>query len=258
MLRAGIRKFVESQKQLSRAVDSHLPRELWVDGNRDFVDVVVPRYLSPSLTVYDVGGGKHPLVSAEAKRNLALRVIGLDIDERELKRAPAGCYDEIVVADLSSYRGRGDADLVICQALLEHVKNTDGAIAAIGSLLKPGGVALLFVPSKNAPFARLNRALPEALKRALLFSIFPGSSEGHGFPAYYDRCTPGDMEAMAERHGLRVRDLNAYYQSTYFSFFFPLYVAWRAWTIFGKNVIGAQAAETFTVVLERPRAETAS
>ena len=86
----------------------------------------------------------------DVKERLGLRGTGLDIDADELARAPAGTYDETICADITEYEGKGQADLVICQAVLEHVANTEQALRSIASCLKRGGVALLFVPSRNA------------------------------------------------------------------------------------------------------------
>ncbi len=222
-----------------------------VDGNREFLDEVVPRNVRAGDVVYDVGGGKNPVIGAERKAELRLRVVGVDIDATELSAAPDGSYDRIVAADITKFEGQGDADLVICQALLEHVKDTGGALRAIASILRPGGRALIFVPSRNAAYARLNLLLPEELKRRILFTIFPEMSRDHGFPAFYDRCTPEAFARMTEKHGLATDDRRVYFQSDYFRFFFPLHAVWRLWTVAFRWVAGVQAAETFTLVLRK-------
>jgi trans-aconitate methyltransferase len=107
---------------------------------------LVPAWLKPGLRVVDIGGGKHPCIGVERKRRLCLHVTGVDIDADELSRAPAGAYDRVVRADITRVSGSGDADLCICKALLEHVEDTERAFRAIVSFLKPGGVALVFVP----------------------------------------------------------------------------------------------------------------
>jgi len=252
---AILRRFIEGQKRLSMHLESRIPERFRIDGNRDFVDRFVPQYLHEGATLYDVGGGKNPFVRADVKARLRLEVVGLDIDSEELARAPAGIYDRTICADVTRYRGRGDADLVVCQALLEHVPDTGAALDAISSILRPGGVALLFVPSRNALFARLNRVLPEQVKRELLFRLHPGARRRQGFPAYYDRCTPRDMSAMAADRGLQVRELRVYFASAYFTFFFPLHAAWRIWVWMFEKAAGEQAAESFSMALvKRPPA----
>jgi len=249
--RSMVRRIIDFQVRLSAAHDRLLATELTLDGNQDFKLRLVPEHLRQGMVVYDVGGGKHPSVSRERKLDLGLRVVGLDISAAELDAAPAGCYDERVRADITLYQGRGDGDLAICDALLEHVRDTGAALAGMASMLRSGGRALLFVPSRYAAYAALNRMLPQSWKRRLLFRIFPGSVGAQGFPAFYDRCTPAAIAALAERNGFAVELVRTYFHSTYFTFCLPLHAAWRAWQRLFRLTMGDRAAETFSVVLRK-------
>lgn len=251
---AAFRKCFGIQERLTRRFDRLLPAQLRIDGNLDFIDDLVPSYVRPGSVVYDVGGGKNPLISAECKAGLGLRVIGIDIDPNELAAAPAGRYDDCVCADISRYQGSADADLVICQALLERVRDTERALAALASILKPGGRALIFVPSRNAVYARINLLLPQKIKRAILFGIYPERRRSQGFAAYYNRCTPARMEAMARSNGLIAEHRRAYFQSDYFRFCFPIHALWRLWLLMFRMVAGDEAAETFSLVLRKAEA----
>ncbi len=250
---ALLRRFVRFQQRLCFGFDRvFLPARFGVDGNRDFEAVFVPPYLRAGLTVYDIGGGKSPYVSPHVKEQLDLRVVGLDIDADELARAPGDAYDETIAADVCRFQGKGEADVAVCQAVLEHVPDAAAAVRTIASILRPGGVALVFVPSGNAAFARLNRLLPERVKRAILFSLFPDKREKQGFPAFYDRCTPPHFDRHAACAGLIVEARRVYFRSSYFSFFFPAYLLWRLWLLLFVAVRGDQAAETFAVALRKP------
>ncbi|HEX8788695.1 MAG TPA: methyltransferase domain-containing protein [Telluria sp.] len=240
------RGFIEMNRRCSRAFDVMIvPEEFRVDGNRDFIDNFARKYLKPGLTVYDVGGGKQPYIKRETKDMLGLKVVGLDIDAYELSRAPQGLYDDVVCADITKYVGPGTADLLVCQALLEHVNDVSAAFRSFSSILRPGGRAVIFVPSRNAIFARLNLLLPENIKRWVLFHVFPESKVGAGFPSYYDRCTPLDFRNLIKNNGLKEIEFRAYYESAYFSFFFPIHIAWRLWMQLFRIAKGDQAAETF-------------
>jgi 2-polyprenyl-6-hydroxyphenyl methylase/3-demethylubiquinone-9 3-methyltransferase len=236
----------------SKQLDKLLPDLFRIDGNRNFINEFVTPYLTPGAVVYDVGGGKQPMITVESKRLLGIRVVGLDIDEKELHSAPAGAYDATVCCDITGYLGNADGDVVICQALLEHVTNVADALRAIDSILKPGGVALLFVPSANAVYAKLNLWMPEKLKRAILFRVFPNTSKAQGFRAYYDRCTPREIKKIAGTCGLLTERLRLYYHSNYFAFAAPLYALWRIWSLAFYVVNREQAAETFSVALRKP------
>ena len=244
-------KLVASQTRLSRKLDEILPSQYAIAGNADFVDSLVPRYTFAGAVAYDVGGGKNPLIDAARKARMGLKIIGLDIDAGELAAEPPGRYDSTICADISSYRGDRDADLVICQALLEHVLDTGKALEAIASILKPGGLALLFVPSRNAVYARINLLLPQRLKELILFGIYPHMRRSQGFPAHYDRCTPAAFETLALSKGLRAGERRVYFKSDYFRFCFPIHAFWRLWVLLFRSLAGDQAAETFSLVLRK-------
>jgi len=245
-----LRSIIRSQMYLSRRFDALLPSRFTLDGNREFFNIV-PEMLKPGMTVWDIGGGKQPLISRPVKDKLGLRIVGFDISEDELAAAPAGVYDKTIVADLCTFRGTGDADLVICQAILEHVPDTGSAFAGIASILKSEGKAVLFTPSRNAAFARLNLLLPQRIKERLLFAFYPEAAGHQGFPAFYDRCTPRQFRRLAEAVGLRVAEQRLYYQSAYFTFFSPVHLLWRLWVLLFAAVAPESAVETFTLILVR-------
>lgn len=247
---------IRSQVWLSQKFDLLLPPLFRIDGNRDFLDTLLPCYLSPSMIsdhdrVYDVGGGKQPCIPQTTKDSRQLHVTGIDISSEELADAPKGAYDDCVIADIQDYSGKEDGDLVICQSLLEHVADTEKAFSSLSTLLRPGGKLLLFVPSKHAWFAKLNRLLPEDTKRRLLFAIFPHTKRAQGFRAYYHRCSPKEFRKLALQNNLTVVALHPFYKSSYFSFCFPLYVVWRMWILLAFLIWGEDAAETFSLVLQK-------
>lgn len=247
-----VRSFIDFNRRCSHGFDAAvIPAKLRLDGNRDFIDNFAKKYLRPGMTVYDVGGGKQPYIDGETKRRLGLKVVGLDIDAGELSRAPSGLYDEVVCADITAFSGPGTADLLVCQALLEHVSDVGAAFRSIASILRPGGKAVIFVPSRNAVFARLNLMLPEAFKRRVLFTIFPQARVDAGFPSYYDQCTPREFRELIKNNGLREIEFCPYYQSAYFSFFLPAHVLWRCWTLLFRALKGDQAAETFCLAFDK-------
>lgn len=249
---ALFREFINANIRISKWFDRFFLPSLYLkDGNGDFMSEVTPSYLRQGIKIYDIGGGKQPHVDIAKKNGLGLTVVGVDISQSELDRAPIGAYDETICADIASVDGVADGDLIICQAVLEHVRDTEGAMQSIASILKLGGKALIFVPSRNAVFARLNILLPENLKRKILYGIYPSTSAAQGFPSFYNKCTPNDMAEMANRYGLVVVESRFYYISSYFGFLFPVYILWRLWIVMFKLIAGHQAAETFSLVLEK-------
>lgn len=211
----------------------------------------MPPLIQPGTTTWDVGCGSRPFVDLNTKRDLDLTIVGLDIDQGELDKMPPGSCDRTFAADLCSFRATGDADLVICRTVLEHVRDVDSAFAALVSMLKPGGTLAVRVPCRNALFARINLALPERLKRKILFSI--REDDGHsGFPARYDRCTPAHFRVLAEHHGLDIVELRCYWYAPYFFFFVPFWAAWRLWQACARSLSGDAVCESFALVARAP------
>jgi 2-polyprenyl-3-methyl-5-hydroxy-6-metoxy-1,4-benzoquinol methylase len=242
----------QSQVLAARRIERLVPDRLTADGQQAFIDQLVPMYLRPGQTIFDVGGGKRPYLDADRKALFRATVIGLDIDGDELVRAPNGCYDRTVMADIATYQGNGEADLVICQAVLEHVQNVPGAMAAIASILAPGGRALIFVPCRNALFARLNVVMPEGLKQSLLKRTDDRQSAAQGFPSFYRSCTPSSLSELASHAGLVVERREIYWHSSYFYHLLPAYLLWRGWSLAAWAGKREDFCETFTLVLRKP------
>ncbi len=250
------RGFININKWLCVKFDEiFLPKHWSVHGLKDFAENIVPIRIPAKGVVYDIGGGKRPFLGSEMSKPEAVKVVGVDIDGEELKRAPAGAYDKTIVSDISSDSGVpvkiAKADAVVCEAVLEHVSDTERALANIVSITKQGGEMLLFVPGRLAVFAVVNRMLPEKIKRKLLFRIFPETSHAQGFPAYYDRCTPREFVKMLEANDCRVEQIKCYYQSSYFTFFFPLHLLWRLYQLIARLAVGKDACESFSMVAMR-------
>ena len=206
------RQLIASQVALSCAFDKLLPRSFRVDGAKDFKQQIVPNYLRPGLVVYDIGGGARPCVDLETKRRLGLTLAGVDIDGEQFAKATRGLYDRAIVADITTYQEQNAADLVVCKSTLEHVRDTEAALATMARLLNPGGTLLVFVPSRNALFAQLNVLLPQRLKLRLLSAFMPNQADHLGFPAFYDHCTPYDFRRFAARYGLQIKSSGLLYQ----------------------------------------------
>lgn len=250
-----IRKLIHQQIALSKYFDEvFLSKKFLIDGNQDYLKDFLPNMLDKipvGSTVYDVGCGKNPAISIEVKKRIQAKVIGIDLSESELLQAPDGALDNSIGADICHYCGQEDGDLLLCQALLEHVPDVEAAFVSMASILRKNGVALIFVPSRNAIFARLNILLPQRIKLFLLHNIFPTTRRDQGFPSFYNRCTPRDFRILASQYGFEVEEIRTYYKSSYFSFFFPLYLVWRLWIVLFEKLDHEQAAETFCMKLRR-------
>lgn len=247
------RSFINLNRWLSNGLDKiFVPVQYRTDGLEHYVRNLVPPLVKPHMHIFDIGGGKRPFVGMQMARPEHVTVVGVDIDENELAQAPKGTYASVIVADVADPKGFGvtkkRADLIICAALLEHVKRNDLAMRNIAENTKEGGKIALFIPARNAAFAQINRILPENFKRRVLFSIFPETVHAQGFPAYYDRCTPSEFVELCEKNGFQVLEVRPYFQSTYFSFFFPAHAMWRVYQLVATIILRRDAAESFSII----------
>lgn len=241
-----IRALIDWNIRVSRACDRLFFRTFAIDGNGAF-NAVAPDVVTDGDKVADVGGGKTPFFSPDDVLRRNLSVTGVDVDGGELAAAPNGAYAHTIISALEKCSGTEDHDVVIAQSVLEHVTNGHDAMRGIGSLLKPGGRVVTFCPNRRAWFARLNLLLPEGLKRAILFWIFPSKRERQGFPAHYDGCTPAEIERNMRDAGIRVEEFRYYFVSSYFMFFVPLYLFWRLATWPFMRLWPHRYCETFIV-----------
>jgi hypothetical protein len=99
----------------------------------------------------------------------------------------------------------------------------------------------------------LNLVLPEALKRTVLFGVFPEKRERQGFPAFYDGCSPAEMIQNMAAAGVSVREVRYFYVSSYFMFFVPLYLLWRVVNYPLIKMFPTRYCETFIFVGTRNR-----
>jgi SAM-dependent methyltransferase len=197
------RRLIQQQIAWSKALDRRLPPDLSIDARKYFHEQYLGQFIAPRSRVYDVGGGRYPSLTGDQKTVQNLQIFGVDLSTEELAAAPPGVYDHTVAADITRFQGNNDGDSIVCETVIEHVKDTSKAFAAFHTILKPGGLVIMLVPCRTAIFARLNRVLPESWKRYILNAIYP-TVRGQGWPAYYDRCTPSEFRTLATARGFDV------------------------------------------------------
>ncbi len=251
LMRAG-RMFIQANKRISRW-ETTLMRRLIMHrcGMADFADRVLPDLIRPGMRVLDVGGGKRPSIDVGKKKELGLWVVGLDLSEQELNRAPSGAYDQIVVGDVARASIPGQFDLILSNTVLEHVADTRLAMSNLASAMKEGAIMAHLVPCRYALFAVINRMLGKRLAKKVLYCIFPERRELSGFDAFYDQCVPSKMRRICEDRDLEIVEITPYYHSNYFIFFAPAHaldICRRMLT----QILGLRDfAETFVVVARK-------
>ncbi|HEY1261459.1 MAG TPA: class I SAM-dependent methyltransferase [Stellaceae bacterium] len=229
-----LNRFFAANRRLSAVVEGWLPasfkRHLHTVYKYEVAALMNSR---PGQTVLDIGGGKDcpflPFVTEPA----AHRVIAIDCSEEELRGNTQ--LQQKVVADVAAAPlplRDGSADLVVSRSVVEHLQDNAAFFGNCARMLRPGGVVVHTFPCKFAPFALLNKLLPNRVSRRLLAWFQPAWVDTCGFLAYYDRCYYSAIRRLlADNDFCDAQYTFRYYQSIYFDFFFPLYLLTLAYDL---------------------------
>jgi 2-polyprenyl-3-methyl-5-hydroxy-6-metoxy-1,4-benzoquinol methylase len=104
----------------------------------------------------DVAAGSHWQFPMAYKGAYGLELSGVDIDA-----------DAVNANESLDFRFVDDVCGNTCYSGIEHFPNVQKFLDNAFSSLRPGGALIAHFPSSLAPFAILNRILPQAMKRKL-------------------------------------------------------------------------------------------
>ena len=152
------------------------------------------RELPDGAVVLDLGGGRRCVYARAVDPPGRVNLIAIDASPEEL----ALNQDVTVkhVADVAAGLPMPDAsaDLILSRALLEHVDDVPSSIRHMARVLKPGAVALHFVPCRYSLFGIAARLLPFRQLVWLMHRVMPHTRDTVGFPVHYDHCYPQALE----------------------------------------------------------------
>jgi SAM-dependent methyltransferase len=250
-------RFIAANQQLSRAVENWLPaefkRHIQTLYNQKVAELINVR---PSQIVLDAGGGKECPFLPYVDSPSAHLIIALDISEEELRRnRRLKCK---VVADATGdglpFRD-GSADLIVSRSTVEHLRDNTAFFANCTRVLRPGGVMVHAFPGRFAPFALVNRVLPNRLTRRLIRFLHPEwrEEDNYGFLAFYDLCYFSGVRDLLDRNGFRNTHFYfLFYQSLYFNFCFPLFALILLYDLIAWAVRIRNLASGIVVTAQRP------
>lgn len=183
----------------------------WWDENGEFAALhkinpfrieFIKRWQSiENQSVLDVGCGGGILSEALARENAD--VTGIDLAQEVLTVARLHSLDQevkvnyqLISAEDYARQNPGKHDVVTCMEMLEHVPDPQSIIQAVADTVKPGGWVF---------FSTLNRNY-----KAYLLAILAAENVLNLVPKgthTYDKfITPAEMDAMARKAGLQLKD----------------------------------------------------
>lgn len=231
-LGSAARAFIALNVRLSHALERRFglasDKPFWVEFEQSAWRHVGA--LPDGATAVDVGGGRRCVYAAAVAPGRDVRLVAVDVSAEEL--ALNTDVAEKHVADIALGLPFPDAsvDLVLSRTVLEHVPDVRAAVANIARVLRPGGVALSFLPGRYSLFATAARVLPFGPALRFIHWAVPGSRGQIGFEVHYDRCHPRALERTFREAGFRhVEVSQCWAQPGYVEWFLPLYLAHAAY-----------------------------
>jgi SAM-dependent methyltransferase len=191
-------------------------------------DELVSKELRSGIQVLDVGCGRNPSLNVEF-RPLGCQWVALDISSTELKKAPPGSYDSLVIANVECPIPElmERFDLIVSWQVLEHVRYLDQGLHNLHSYLRPKGRLVAMVSGQFAFFALVNKVLPHRVVAAAMHHLL-GQPPESVFPAHYTHCTYSALHRLlSDWHDVEVVPL--FRGGPYLRFSAPLQKAYIAY-----------------------------
>jgi len=250
-------RFIAANQRLSKATEDRLPavfkRHIQTLYKYKAAELINRR---AGQVVLDIGGGKEcPFLRYLDAPHRHL-IIALDVSEEELRRNRQ--LQHKIVADAAAIRfpfRDGAADLVMSRSVVEHIRDNAAFFANCARVLRRGGIMVHAFPGRYAPFALVNQVLPNRLARRLVAYLHPEwlEEDNYGFLAFYDRCYFSAVRDLLRCNGFENFSFDfLYYQSSYFNFFFPLYILMLAYDLIASALGIRNLASGIVVTAELP------
>jgi 2-polyprenyl-6-hydroxyphenyl methylase/3-demethylubiquinone-9 3-methyltransferase len=173
--------------------------------------------------ILDCGCGIKTTYSKFCDQTLKNKIIGFDLSIRAYENKDV---DQVIIHDItkvSPFNVRS-IDIITSSSMLEHLNEVESFIRHSSEILKKDGIFICLFANRFAPFAILNRLLPNKISKRLLYFFRSSMIDQGGQKGYYNKCTYYEIYRLLHKYNFVVTNSYFYYyQSFYFDFFFPLY-----------------------------------
>jgi SAM-dependent methyltransferase len=177
-----------------------------VDGTVAFFQRV-QSLAKPDMIVLDVGCGRgrvvdrlerDPWEKCRILKGVCRKVIGIDVSD-------AGRHN-VLIDEFRRIEGdrwpveSASIDLLVSDAVLEHVPDPDKFFSECRRVVKPGGVVCLRTPNRWSYFAIAAAIIPNRWHAKVIGMVQPGRQEKDVFPTYYRANTVRALRRLLRNH----------------------------------------------------------
>lgn len=161
----------------------------------EWYESLVEQLVDSDTNWIDIGGGQfvfqhNPgLAKILAKRCKLL--VGVDPSDNILKNESVHVR---VQSPLEELKEDARYDLATMRMVAEHVTNPGNFLAALASILKPGGHVVLVTPYRWSAVSVLAQLVPSTYHAACVRLLLPKVEKRHVFPTYYKLNTYADLK----------------------------------------------------------------
>ncbi len=157
-------------------------------------------HLQPDHSVLNAGCGADPSASLREK---CKEVTGIDLGEGVFKNPD---IDVPIMGDLERLTlPPGSFDIIVCQYVVEHLKNPEACFRGFSTVLKERGLCFISTPNLLHYGTILTRLTPHCFHNWYARRILGGNSEQ--FPTYYRANTPHRLVVMMGEAGFKCLDI---------------------------------------------------
>lgn len=167
----------------------------------DHYEALVDSLVTEGIAWMEVGCGRFLFPSNQqlAKKLAARagRLCGIDPDET-IHENPL--IHEAIQAPIDEYRGQQDFDLITMRMVAEHIEHPSALAEAAASILKPGGLLVIYTVNKYSPVPLVTSVVPFALHNPVK-SVLWGSQAKDTFPTQFRMNTRKALRKTLEAEG---------------------------------------------------------
>jgi ubiquinone/menaquinone biosynthesis C-methylase UbiE len=180
----------------------------------------------------DVGCGHRLLPDwrAESERTLVQRaasIVGVDPDAQSISKHRTITDVRLGKAEELPFPP-GSFNLVTANMVAEHLQDPAACLQEIHRVLEPGGTFIFHTPNAKSVTVRINRSLPDSLKK-MLAAVLESRKSEDVYPTHYRLNDEAAIQRAAEKAGFEMRHVSFTSSVAIFSVIFPVAIIELLW-----------------------------